>query len=236
MVEITLRNVLGYLFGLPAILGGLVFALVSPVSGLLLILAGVLALPVVRRQFDVRAGLSFSSWAVVGLVLLLSVASLSVLALTVGDGGQQSLGESKTASGLSVVVTDYEIHENVDLNNNDPIDPNADALLVKLRVEHVGENERVFPHQVANEIQADYNDEPLASALTYRNITVDNTTYHGYHQSYRGQDADGAYQGTTVSGWVAFEVPPNAEPSDMTVTVYWGPDRNQKGVWQLSSQ
>lgn len=112
-MKIRLGPLVAYAFGIGAILIGLLFALVSLGSGLLLALAGVLALPVVRRQLAMRANLEFSRWAVVGIVAILTVASTGVLVATVGTGPGFQQAENpwsdetrtSTDAGETVTVT-----------------------------------------------------------------------------------------------------------------------------------
>lgn len=81
-MKITLASIIGYLFGIIAILLGLLFMFTNIISGAALVLAGLLALPAFRRRLRASANIEFSRWAMVGVIVLLTVVSVAVLGAT----------------------------------------------------------------------------------------------------------------------------------------------------------
>lgn len=256
MVDITLSKVVGYVFGIASILVGLgLFVLgifVGPwwiLSGMLLSLAGVIALPFLRSALREVADINVTGGATVGIAIFLVTASMIGFAVGVlsiasesGPGADETTparltgAGSVTHEGLQVSVTDYKVVENataVDTNSNQFVDPDGAALLVNMRVTHVGENEREFPHPAVGEVVGQYNGERVSSVTTYRNFSVREETYTKYGAVYQEQSASEAYQGTAVQGWIIFEVPPDPDLEDVTVTAVWGPNGNQRATWAL---
>lgn len=148
-------------------------------------------------------------------------------------GGGHAVGDTATAGGLAVTVTDYTIVDDADLNSNEVPDADASILLVEFRVGHTGGNERAFPHPTTNGIAASYDGEPVPNLYTSSNITADGTEYTGYANRYQQAGADEAYKGTTVEGWVSFEVPPDADPARVSVTVAWRGAETHERTWDL---
>lgn len=236
MVEITLSKVAGYVFGVLAITAGLFLSLVSLLVGLSLLLAGLLALPVVREELRDLANISVSRWGTVGIIsVLIAVAMGGLVMAALGSGSAASVGEAAEKGNLRVTVVNYETLESVDTHRSDSVDPEASALLVNVKVEHVGENKRVLPHQHTNEIVATYKGEATRSIYTGENITAGGTDYPAYSADYTAKGGDEAYGGTTVSGWVLFEIPPDPDPSSIEVTIHWGPQRNYEQTWDLGA-
>jgi hypothetical protein len=95
--SITLGKIVGYLFGILLILGGLGGLIQGP-GGVLILLGGIFALPIVRRRITDQTGVSFSRWAVALIVIVLVIAGGAMLpqpdsgtqAETNGGGGDEA--------------------------------------------------------------------------------------------------------------------------------------------------
>lgn len=84
--NITLGKIVGYLFGILFILTGLA-GVTQSAGGILILLGGVFALPLVRRRITDKTGVSFSRWAVMLIVIVLVIAG--GIALPQPDSGTQ---------------------------------------------------------------------------------------------------------------------------------------------------
>jgi hypothetical protein len=70
-IDITLGKLVAYPVGLLLILSGLGSMITSVVSGVLILLAGVVALPIVRSRLKQSQGIGLSRWATVAIVVIL---------------------------------------------------------------------------------------------------------------------------------------------------------------------
>lgn len=100
-INITLGKLVAYPVGLLLILAGLGSLLTSVVSGVLILLAGVIALPIVRTRLKRSQGVSINRWATSAIVVVLIVAGGATVGPTgpssgqSGDGGQvESISQS----------------------------------------------------------------------------------------------------------------------------------------------
>ncbi|MDS0280327.1 DUF4352 domain-containing protein [Halomicroarcula sp. S1AR25-4] len=222
MVEITLRNVVGYLFGLAAILAGLVFALVSVGSGLVLIIAGVLALPVVRRGLDSRLDVSFSTAAVVGLVALLTVASMGMLVASVLDGSGQSgpTGPGSEVSNVSMTAQDAsppDSGQSLDVVWNaraqSAVDPDPNDMTGYSAEE--GQKYLVVRMQLTNTGSSSIEMTPALFRVLGNGVEYE---YQALFGSTSGELSGVTLRsGATYDGWVAFSIPDSTTSAELIV-------------------
>ncbi|MBX0325775.1 DUF4352 domain-containing protein [Halomicroarcula sp. F13] len=221
MVEITLRNVVGYLFGLAAILAGLVFAFVSVASGVALIIAGAVALPVIRRSLDTRLDVSFSAAAVVGLVVLLTVASMGMFVAAALDGSGQSgpTGAGSDVSNVSVTAQDADPPATQSLNvvwnarAQSAVDPTPDDSLSYDAEE--GQKYLVVRMQLTNNASSSIDLTPTLFRALSDGVEYE---YQALFGSTSG-DLRGVTlrEGATFDGWVAFSIPEDTTSVELIV-------------------
>jgi len=230
-MDITLRNIIGYLFGVGAILTGLVFALVSAASGVLLIIAGVLALPVVRSSLDDRFDLSFSTAAVVGIVVVLAIASTGALVVSTMDGSDSgATGPGSDVSNVSMsaqnadppsasqsldVVWNARAQSAVDPDPNDMSSYNAEDgqkfLVVRMQLTNTGPSSVEMTPSLFR---------ILADGVEYK--------YQALFGSSQGGLNDATLrEGATYEGWVAFSVPDSTTSAEIIV--------NQEAYYQTNT-
>jgi hypothetical protein len=110
-VSITLGKIVAYPVGGILILSGLTSLISSVVSGILILLAGLISLPIVRGRIKQSQGIRISRWATVAIVVILVVAGGSLLGG--GNGGsEETPGQpesiSQSATGLAPTIDDFE--------------------------------------------------------------------------------------------------------------------------------
>lgn len=82
-MEITLGKIVSYIGGTLLVLFGVISLLISPIGGLLLFVTGLFALPIVRGKLVNLTGVSFSRWAVFGIVFVGVIFGMGGIATTV---------------------------------------------------------------------------------------------------------------------------------------------------------
>ena len=132
-IDITLGKIIAYPVGVILILSGIAGLFSSVVSGVLITLSGIIALPYFRSKLRQSQDISFSRWAVVGIVVLLVVAGGSTL-----DTGGSSLSGSVNdevidveAESLYITSSELEAGWNVQSGETqwEYIDTEDDALV-----------------------------------------------------------------------------------------------------------
>lgn len=115
-ISITLGKLIAYPVGGLLILAGLVSLVLSVAGGVLILLAGIIALPIVRSRLKRSRGIAINRWATVGLVVVLVIAGSVALAGSGGGGGEDitenegpeqlthQMGESFTVGGDSEAI------------------------------------------------------------------------------------------------------------------------------------
>jgi hypothetical protein len=119
----------------------------------------------------------------------------------------------------SVITTDYaEINSAGNEVESETSEPGALFLLMKISIEHVGETEILLP--TGFDFELIYKQENASFLVTGSDIRANGTTYPSYSRVLKNKDADsGAFPGTTVQGWVVFELPEGFDRSDAFVTI-----------------
>lgn len=127
--NITLGKIVGYLFGIVFILAGLGGLIQGP-GGVLILVGGLFALPIVRRRITERTGVSFSRWAVALIVIVLVMAggaslpqpdSGSQAEMNGGGGGEtgDSNGESSPTEDSGQQSLSHEVGESFTVGDGD---------------------------------------------------------------------------------------------------------------------
>lgn len=93
-MELTLSSVVAWLFGLGLTLFGLLMMIIAPVGGLILVLTGVFALPIVRRKLREKTDVSFSKWLVAGIVIVGFLGGFVVVGIS-ALSGSDATGEAE---------------------------------------------------------------------------------------------------------------------------------------------
>lgn len=153
-------------------------------------------------------------------------------------GSPKKLGDSVTHRGVKVTPDAFTTADNVTVNVADGGAPEESAptgatyVFTHLTVEHVGENERVFPSRgtfsgsPGDRIKHFYKDERLSTgrfedvAAAFRIDGYDLTSY--LHTLLEKDAASAVYSGVTASGWLMNEIPAEFTPGEATVEITWG--------------
>lgn len=108
-MNITLGKLVAYPIGLLLIISGLGSMLTSVLSGVLILLAGVIALPIVRSRLKQSQGIGINRWATVAIVLALVVGGGATLDTGGGqNGGGQSELIDQSEDGLVPTIDQFE--------------------------------------------------------------------------------------------------------------------------------
>lgn len=233
MAEITFTKVLGYLFGIPATVMGLLLifmgALINTtflIAGFALALAGLLSLPIVRSVVKQRTDVSFSTGAVVGITLLLVTFSMGgVVVGLLTYGGDSSGEDGYTGPGADVSNVSIQAE---DTNPNEPahslevtwnaraqsaVDPDPDDMSI-----YNAEDGQKF---LAVRMQLTNTDsESIDLSPYFFRAVVEGVEYQP--QSLLGSSQGGLSQvtlrsGASYDGWVVFSVPEDATAAEITV-------------------
>jgi len=99
-IDITLGKIIAYPVGILLILSGLGSMISNVVGGVLILLGGIIALPVVRGRLKQSQGVSLNRWATVFIVLVLIGAGGAVIGPEAGQnsGGGGEGGEAELIS------------------------------------------------------------------------------------------------------------------------------------------
>ncbi|GGI97986.1 hypothetical protein GCM10008995_04840 [Halobellus salinus] len=113
-INITLGKLIAYPVGGLLILSGLGSLITNVVSGVLILLAGIIALPIVRTRLKRSQGVSINRWATVAIVVILIGAGGVMLSPDTGqntgqngDGGEAELID-QSADGLVPTIDSFE--------------------------------------------------------------------------------------------------------------------------------
>lgn len=111
--NITLGKIIAYPVGGLLILSGIGSLFSSIVSGVLILLAGIIALPIVRGRLKQSQGISINRWATAFIVLVLIVAGGATLGPNAGQGsgdggGGQAELISQSDDGLVPTIDQFD--------------------------------------------------------------------------------------------------------------------------------
>lgn len=104
-MKLTFRSILGYLIGIPILLFGVLALVTSVIGGIVLIVAGIIAVPKTRRVFQSKTGIEFSTGAAAGIPTILILIGIVALAMatagTTGAPGSDVSNVSVEHQGLN---------------------------------------------------------------------------------------------------------------------------------------
>jgi|GEM_PF-3428104 len=208
-MKISLGLIVSYVVGIPLVLLSLLLTIQTPL-GLIPLLAGLLIIPVIRRQIAKRAGVEFSRGAAAGIGTIGVIAGIVVLVL-VGLSGGGAGGSVPGADVSNVTMTaedespqDASTSLQVEWNSRaqSAVDPDPDDISIYNPNE--GQKFVVVRLRITNT-----GDEPLD--LTPRLFRLASS---GVEYSYQGLVGSGnSLSGVTLnpdgthSAWIAFSVP-----------------------------
>lgn len=213
-MNITLGSIVSYTVGVPLALLGLLQTIQQTSLGVAPLLAGLLIIPVVRRQLAARAGIEFSRGAAAGIGTFGVIAFVVVVVIVSLSGGGGAGGyPGADVSNVSVTAEnanppDASTTLSVEWNSRaqSAVDPNTDDLSIYNSNE--GQKYVVIRVTVANE-----GDEPVE--LTPRMFRLQSSGVEYEYQNLFG--SGNSLSGVTInpsgthSAWTAFSV-----PEDMT--------------------
>ena len=223
-MDITLGSIVSYVVGVPLAFLGLLLAIQNPL-GLLPLLAGVLIIPVVRRQLSARAGINFSRGATAGIGtfgVIAFVVVLVMLALSGGGGGggaDTGGGPGAEVSDVSVTAEDANPAEasttlSVEWNSRaqSAVDPNPDDLTSYTPNE--GQKFVVVRVRIANEGGEPVELTPRMFRLQSSGVEYEYQALFGSGNSLSGVTIN---SGGSHSAWTAFPVPENLTEARLIV-------------------
>lgn len=135
------------------LLFGVIVAVQLPIAGTLAIVAGLVALPPLRRQFAKRSPVQPHGLIIAVVVLAAGAASMGLVYLDINEppvrnNVTHSMGESFTVNGtddrqLRFSVTGFQTVDNVNSSNMEtPVEPAYDTyLVVFVEIENIGDDE-----------------------------------------------------------------------------------------------
>lgn len=114
-INITLGKLIAYPVGLLVLLLSLAAFISSFVAGLVLLAAGLIALPIVRSRVKKRTGVRLNRWAASAIVIVLVVAGVALIpaaddgggTMSANNGGQTEL-ISQSSAELVPTIEDFE--------------------------------------------------------------------------------------------------------------------------------
>jgi hypothetical protein len=217
-MDITFGAVVAYPFGVLAVLAGLGLLAVSPIAGVALLLAGLLALPVVRRVLKSRLGLGFSRGATVGLVLLLSiVAAIAVVGAALSGGGAAPGSGVPNVSMEAASASPPNPMTTLDVRWNARAQAAADPSTGDIGTYRAEDGQKflVTRMQITNNGDSDID-------LTPQLFRVASEGAEYEYQNLFGSSAGGLSQvslrpGGSSDGWVVFSIPNETTEGELVV-------------------
>lgn len=149
--------------------------------------------------------------AILSVLIILAIIGLVAAFVYAPSLQGPVVGDSVTEGGMKVTVLSYTTADQ--LGGAEPKTPpqGAQYILFRVRVENVGETEQTFP----DTINLIYQSEESTRFSGFDPVTVNNRTIKSY---YREQRYSG-YPGTTVMGWVIFEIPEDFDRSEVVLEI-----------------
>lgn len=220
-MNITLGSIVSYCVGVPLALFGAILTIQTPL-GLIPLIAGVLIIPVVRRQLGARVGVEFSRGATAGIGTFGVIAFVVVLVLVAlsGGGGGGGGGVGADVSNVGVTAEDTNPPDSsstlsVEWNSRaqSAVDPNSDDLSTYRANE--GQKFVVVRVRVTNEGGDPVELTPAMFRLRSSGVEYEYQGLFGSGNSLSGVTIN---SGGTHSAWTAFSVP--EEMSEARLTIY----------------
>jgi hypothetical protein len=107
-INITFGKLIAYPVGLLLILSGLGALISNVVAGVLILLAGIIALPYVRAKLKQSKGIGINRWATLALVLVLVIGGGALLGPTSGGDTQVGGGDGGQSSQQTDLVSESD--------------------------------------------------------------------------------------------------------------------------------
>lgn len=207
-MEITLGSIVSYVVGVPLVLLSILLTIQTPL-GLVPLLAGLLIIPVVRRQIAERAGVEFSRGAAAGIGTVGVIAGVVVLVLVGLSGGGDGGTPSADVSDVSVTAEDASPQDattfvQVEWNSRaqSAVDPDPDDMSIYNANE--GQKFVVVRMRITNTGDEAIELRPQLFRLSSDGVEYEYQALFGSGNSLSGVtvNPDG-----THSAWTAFSVP-----------------------------
>jgi hypothetical protein len=208
-MNITLGLIVSYVVGVPLTLFGLLLTIQTPL-GLVPLLAGVLIIPVVRRQLAARAGIEFSRGAAAGIGTFGVIAFVVILVIVALSGGGGAGGApGADVSNVSVTTknanpADSSTTLSVEWNSRaqSAVDPDPDDL--STYSSNDGQKFVVIRVRVTNEGGESAELTPRMFRLQSSGVEYEYQALFGSGNSLSDVTVN---PGGTHSAWAAFSVP-----------------------------
>lgn len=210
-MKLTLRSILGYLLGVPILLFGVLALVTSVIGGLVLIVAGVIAVPKTRRLLQNKTGVEFSTGAAAGIPTILLLVGIVALAMaTAGTTSAPGSGVSNVSvehQGLNTEAdqSTHQLSVTYNTRAQPSVNPDPDSmshyssddgqkfLVVRMEIENRGEGETELT--------------PRLFQFESDGVVYD---YQGLLGSGNGLGGVSLQSGSTYQSWVVFSLPEDA--------------------------
>lgn len=161
-----------------------------------------------------------------------SLAGLFVLLLLVaagtGGGEQHALGEQGSTEKFTASVTEVrttdQLTETGSFEDEESAANGATLVLVKFQIENTGDTQGEPPGDtlLSEEIALQYRDTSQ-EPIQVDDFSINGDSYVSYSESVESQDGS-IFPGTTLSGWLVFELPEDFDRGEAVLRVELGPD------------
>ncbi|MDF9748408.1 DUF4352 domain-containing protein [Natrinema salsiterrestre] len=208
-MKLTFKSILGYLLGIPMLLFGALVCFTSFLSGVVLIVAGIVAIPKTRRVFQDQTGIEFSTGAAAGIPTILLIAGIVLLAMTsagtVSGPGDEVSNVTVEHQDLEAEQPDHELAVTYNTRAQTSVNPDPDSmthyssedgqkyLVVRMEIENQGTNETELTPQLFQ--------------FESGGVVHD---YQGLLGSGNGLSNVALESGSTYRAWVVFSIPEDA--------------------------
>lgn len=213
-MEIRLRSILGYLFGIPILLIGLIGLATSIVAGIALLLAGAIATPFTRRLFQRKTGITFSTGAAGGIpaiLVLIGVVALAMAGAGVTAPGDDVSNVSVDHQNLEADNPDNDVHVTYNTRAQTSVNPDQDSMTHYSSND--GEKYLVARMQIENQ-----GDSTVDLLSRWFRVETDGVIHDPQLLFGSGNDLNVELQpGASHSGWVVF--PLSEDTTDATLQV-----------------
>lgn len=218
-MNITLGSIVSYVVGVPLTLLGLLLTIQTPL-GLVPFLAGILIIPVVRRQIAERAGVEFSRGAAAGIGTFGVIAFIIIFVIVAPSGGGGSgAAPGSDVSNVSVSAVDASPPDAstslaVEWNSRaqSAVDPDPDDMSIYNSNE--GQKFVVFRVRISNEGSEPLELTPRLFRLRSAGVEYEYQSLFGSGNSLSGVTLNA---GGSHSAWTAFSVPEDLTEAELIV-------------------
>jgi len=213
-MEITLGSIVSYVVGIPLVLISLLLTIQTPL-GLIPLFAGLLIIPVIRRQISKRVGVNFSRGAAAGIGTFGVIACVVVLVLVAVSGGGGGAGGgteampgddvpdvSMTAESVSPADASTSLQVTWNARAQSAVDPDPDDLSIYNSNE--GQKYLVVRMRITNAGSESLDLSPSLFRVESEDVEYEYQPLFGSGNSLSGVTLN---PGSSYSGWTAFSVP-----------------------------